>query len=220
MSSMIKGASMKDELDLYKPVGEAISLLLFPHAEVVLHDLRTGCIGAIFNNVSKRAVGDESLLDDWDKLSASQDLFPPYFKTNWDGRKMKSVTAVLKNGKGKPIGLLCINLDISKWEEMHRFILDLIKPATEMPDFLFKNDWREKINIYVSAYLKQHALRLESLSRDEKRKLLLALQKEGAFDTKNAASYIADVLQISRATVYNYLRDCSQSKLLSIFGFF
>lgn len=198
---------MIDELVRYKPIGEAISLLLFPHAEVVIHDLKTGCIGAIFNNLSKRAVGDESLLDEVKQLSDTQDVFPPYFKINWDGRKMKSVTAVLRNQHGKAIGLLCINLDISKWEEMHLFILDLIKPTTEMPDFLFKNDWREKINIYVSSYLKQHALRLESLDKTEKKKLLLSLHNEGAFDTKNAASYVADVLQISRATVYNYLKD-------------
>lgn len=197
---------MKNGLDHYRPVAEAISILLFPHAEVVLHDLKTGCIRAIFNNLSKRAVGDESLLDEIDKIANSQDVFPPYFKTNWDGRKMKSVTAVIRSQEGKPIGLMCINLDISKWEEMHHFILDMIKPATEKPDYLFKNDWREKINLYVSSYLKQHALRLESIDRTEKKKLLLALQKEGAFDTKNAASYIADVLQISRATVYNYLK--------------
>jgi predicted transcriptional regulator YheO len=205
----IKGSlvRMTNELTHYKPIAEAISLLLFPHAEVVIHDLKTGCIGAIFNNLSKRGVGDESLLDDINPLSEAQDVFPPYFKTNWDGRKMKSVTAVLKNQRGKPIGLLCINLDISKWEEMHHFILGLIKPATEMPDFLFKNDWREKINIYVSSYLNQHALRLEALDKAEKRKLLLALHKEGAFNTKNAASYVADVLQISRATVYNYLKE-------------
>ena len=198
---------MTNELKRYEPVAEAISMLLFPHAEVVLHNLKTKCIGAIFNNLSKRALGDESLVDEMHQLSDSQDVFPPYFKTNWDGRKMKSVTAVLKNQAGTPIGLLCINLDISKWEEMHHFILDMIKPALEMPDFLFKNDWREKINIYVSTYLKQHAIQLKSLDRTEKQKLLLALQKEGAFETKNAASYIADVLQISRATVYNYLKE-------------
>ncbi|MBI5345982.1 MAG: PAS domain-containing protein [Chlamydiae bacterium] len=198
---------MKDELGRYEPIAEAISILFFPNVEVVIHDLKTGCITAIFNNFSKRVIGDESLLDKMNKLSEDQEIFLPYFKTNWDGRKIKSVTAVLKNQAGKPIGLMCINLDISKWEEMHHFILDLIKPATEMPDFLFKNDWREKINIYVSTYLKQQALRLESLDRSEKQKLLLALQKEGAFETKNAASYIADVLQISRATLYNYLKE-------------
>lgn len=195
-----------NELASYKPIGEAISLLLFPHAEVVIHDLKTGCIEAIFNNLSKRTKGDESLLDEVKQLSDTQDVFPPYFKMNWDGRKIKSVTAVLRNPRSKAIGLLCINLDISKWEELHLFILDLIKPATEMPDFLFKNDWKEKINRYVSSYLKQHSLRVESLDKSEKKKLLHALYKEGAFNTKNAASYVADVLQISRATVYNYLK--------------
>ena len=199
---------MGPELEKHLSVAEAISILLFPHVEVVLHDLSTGRIGAIFNNLSKRAIGDESCLDETSKLAEFQDVFPPYFKTNWDGRKMKSVTAVLRAQKtGKAIGLLCMNLDISKWEEMHRFILDMIKPSMEMPDFLFKNDWREKINIYVSTYLKEKALRLESLNKEEKQKLLFALQKEGAFETKNAASYIADVLQISRATVYNYLKE-------------
>lgn len=198
-----------NELESYNPIAEAISLLLFPYAEVVVHNLSTGCIEAIFNNLSKRAVGDESSLDELNKLPDTQDVFPPYFKINWDGRKMKSVTAVLRNQRRKAIGLLCINLDISKWEEMHHFILDLIKPATEMPNFLFKNDWREKINMYVSSYLKQHALRIESLDKSEKKKLLIALHKEGAFNTKNAASYVADVLQISRATVYNYLKDKS-----------
>jgi predicted transcriptional regulator YheO len=197
---------MINELEHYEPIAEAISLLLFPHAEVVIHDLRTGYIGAIYNNFSKRAVGDESLLDEINQASETRDVLPPYFKTNWNGKKMKSVSAVLRNQHRKAIGLLCINLDISKWEEMHLCILDLIKPATEMPDFLFKNDWREKINTYVSSYLKQHALRVESLDKTEKKKLLFALHKEGAFNTKNGASYVADVLQISRATVYKYLK--------------
>ena len=198
---------MSSELDLYKPIAEAISLLLFPRAEVVIHDFKTGCVRAIFNNLSKRKVGDESLLDKMEKLAESQDVFPPYFKINWDGRKMKAVSVVLRDRASKAIGLLCINLDISKWEKMHQFILEIIESKIEKPDFLFKNDWREQINVYVSNYLKQKALCLESLDRSEKRKLLIELWKDGAFKTKNAASYVADVLQISRATVYNYLKE-------------
>ena len=197
---------MTSELEIYKPVAEAISLLLFPHAEVVIHEFETKCVGAVFNNLSKRKVGDASLLDEMEKLSDFQEVFPPYFKTNWDGRKMRSVSAVLRNSAGKPIGLLCINLDISKWEQMHELILGLIGSKMEQPDVLFKNDWREKINVYVSAYLKNRSLRLESLSRGEMQNLLFELKKEGAFETKNAASYVADVLQVSRATVYNYLK--------------
>ena len=198
---------MPSELEPYKPIAEAVSLLLFPHAEVVIHDFKTKCVGAIFNNLSKRKIGDESLLDEMEKLSDSQEVFPPYFKINWDGRKMKSVSAVLRSRAGKPIGLLCINLDISKWEQMHELLLGLIESKVQQPDFLFKNDWRERINVYVTTYLKNHSLCLESLDRAEKQRLLLELKKEGAFETKNAASYVADVLQISRATVYNYLKE-------------
>jgi len=197
---------MINELKRYTPVAEAISLLLAPHVEVVIHNLKTQRIEAIFNPFSKRKVGDESLLDEEVTHLGTQDLFPPYLKTNWDGRKMKSVTAVLRDQRGVAVGLMCINLDISKWEEMHHFILDLIKPATARPDFLFKNDWRESINLYVSVYLKEHSLRLESLNKEEKQQLLFALHKEGAFEPKHAASYIADVLHISRATVYKYLK--------------
>lgn len=195
------------ELDLYKPVAEAISLLLYPHAEVVIHDLKKGCIQAIFNNLSKRKKGDESSLDENDQLPGSKDVFPPYFKMNWDGRRMKAVSAVLRSRAGTPIGLLCINLDISKWEKMQQFIQELITSNIEKPEFLFKNDWREQINIFVTSYLQRKGLCLESLERNEKRELLMELWNEGAFKTKNAATYVADVLQISRATVYNYLKE-------------
>lgn len=198
---------MSSELDSYKPVAEAVSLLLFPHAEVIIHDFKTKCVGAIFNALSKRKIGDDSFLDEMENRSDIQDVFPPYFKINWDGRKMKSVSAVLKDRAGKPIGLLCINLDISKWEQMHELILSLIESKMQQPDLLFKNDWKERINVYVSTYLKNQGLRLESLDRAEKQKLLFELKKEGAFEPKNGASYVADVLQISRATVYNYLKE-------------
>ena len=199
---------MSEELKPYRPVAEAISLLLSPHVEVIIHDFKTKSVEAIFNNLSKRKIGDESLLSELE-IDSNQEVFPPYFKINWDGRKMKSVSALLKNQSGQAIGLLCINLDISKWEFIQHFILDLIQSKIEQPDCLFKNDWREKINIYVSMYLKNNGLCLESLDRSEKRKLLHELFKEGAFETKNGASYVANVLKISRATVYNYLKETS-----------
>jgi predicted transcriptional regulator YheO len=199
---------MNAGLEQYLPLAETISMLFFPHVEVVLHDLSNGCIGAIFNNLSKRSVGEESLLDEVSTFSQLQDIFPPYLKMNWDGRKMKSVSTVLRDSKtNAPIGLLCMNLDISQWEKMHQLIGSFIRPVINPPEVLFKNDWKEKINIYVSTYLKKHSMHLEFLNKSEKKQLLIALRNEGAFETKNAASYIADVLQISRATVYNYLKD-------------
>lgn len=197
---------MKKEFIPYLPIAEAICQLLYPHAEVVIHDIKTDSIAAIFNNFSKRKVGDESLLEETKNSEEYPDVFSPYFKINWDGKKIRATSATLRNKEGKVIGLLCINLDVSKWEEMHQFISQLIQPISQkQPEILFKDDWREKINVYVSAYLKQEGISLQALTRDAKKELILALHREGAFKAKNAASYIADVLKLSRATVYNYL---------------
>jgi D-arginine utilization repressor len=195
------------DLNSYCSIAEAISLLFYPYAEVVLHDLKSGRVAAIYNNFSKRKVGDESLLEEIEATNEFPDIFPVYLKTNWDGRKIKSISATLRDQKGKAIGLLCINLDLSKWDELHHFLGSWLNNVTQsQPAELFKDDWREKINSYVSAYLSQEGTSLKLLNKTNKKALVLALHKEGAFKAKNAANYVADVLNLSRATIYNYLK--------------
>lgn len=192
----------------YFSVAQAITALLHPHAEVVIHDLKTGQIAAIYNSFSKRKVGDESLIEELPDYDSLPDIFPIYTKVNWDGKKLKSTTATLRDKNSTPIGLLCINLDVSKWEEF-RHILDQwsnIPSYQNQPEVLFKDDWREKINLYVSDYLTKEGLTFKMLSKEKKRDLIQVLHREGAFKAKNAANYVADVLDLSRATVYNYLR--------------
>lgn len=194
--------------DPYLSTAQAITLLLHPYAEVVLHDIKTGRIAAIFNSFSKRKVGDESLIEEISDENYLQDVFPIYTKTNWDGRTLKSSTAILRDKNKKAIGLMCINLDISKWEEF-RHLLEKWTNSSQInhqPQMLFKDDWREKINCYVSDYLRNEGISLKLLSKEKKQALVKALFREGAFQAKNSASYIADVLDLSRATVYNYLR--------------
>ena len=194
-------------LSSYFSTAEAISLLFYPHAEVVLHDLNSGHIAAIYNNFSKRKIGDESLLEEIEDCKEFPNVFPVYLKTNCDGRKIKSISSTLRDRKGKAIGLLCINLDLSKWEELHHFLGGWLNNVTQsQPAELFKDDWREKINSYVSAYLAREGTTLKRLNKEKKKALVLALHKEGAFKAKNAANYVAEVLDLSRATIYNYLK--------------
>lgn len=196
------------DLTIYFSVAQAISVLLHPYGEVVIHDLKSGQIVAIFNNFSKRKVGDESLIEELEDYEELPDVFPVYSKMNWNGKRMKSSTATLRDKKGTPIGLLCINLDISKWEEVHHLLGEWLGNVgnQNQPEILFKDDWREKINVYVYEYLKKEGLTLKALSKEKKRELVNVLYQEGAFKAKHAASYVAEVLDLSRATIYNYLR--------------
>lgn len=190
----------------YLSVAQAITILLHPHAEVVIHDLKTGKIAAIYNSFSKRNAGDESLIEELKDYASLPDVFPAYSKTNWDGKKLKSSTATLRDKNKTPIGLLCINLDVSKWEEFRHFLDQWSNIQSYQPEILFRDDWKEKINLYVSGYLKKEETTLKMLDKRKKQDLIQALHREGAFEAKNAAIYVAEVLNLSRATIYNYLR--------------
>ena len=194
-------------LDSYIPIAQSIVALLQPYAEAVIHDLKTHTNYAIFNAYSRRKAGDDSLLEKEIHQARLPDYFDPYLKTNWDGKRLKSVTSTLRDAKGKPIGLLCINLDISKWEEFHFLFEQFIAKPKELPKELFVEDWKEKISLYIHNRLKAKQLSLEHLTRAQKIALIADLHADGAFDGKNAAAYVGSVLGLSRATVYKYLNE-------------
>lgn len=192
----------------YIPTAKAVSELLHPYAEVIIHDFKTKKIVAIFNGFSKREVGDESLLEEDFDYKKIDEVLGPYPKMNWDGRSLKSVTSILYNAHHEAIGLMCINLDISAFDHLEKFVQSFLKinAMKEQPLPLFKNDWREKINQYIGQFAKERTKSISALSKLEQVDLVHQLQQDGAFEEKNAAQYISSVLGISRASVYNYLR--------------
>jgi D-arginine utilization repressor len=191
----------------YSPVCDAIAELLSPHAEVVLHDLAQERIAYIANSFSKRRAGDSSLTDPEFTPSLTGDVIGPYPKTNWDGRSLKSITAVLRDGKRRPIGLLCVNYDVSAVAgalEQLTQLLVMPKPAA-VNKALLSQDWREGVNATVGAYLKRRKTTLAGLTSSELDELIGLLDAQGIFDVRKAISYVTEVLDLSRANVYKRL---------------
>lgn len=197
---------MKHAIKVFLPTAEAIQRLLYPFAEVVVHDIKQNQVVAIYNPFSKRRVGDSSMLSK-EEMDMLEDCIGPYEKLNWDGRKLKSVSSVIKDDNNKAVGLLCINLDISKLNKINDSIAEFInlEKLIPQPTPLFKDDWQEKINKYIHIYLNEQHITLDSINRSEKKLLIEHLYEIGAFSAKKSAIYIAQVLGVSKATVYNYL---------------
>jgi D-arginine utilization repressor len=200
---------MKKAIKSFLPIAEAIQRLLHPHAEVVVHDIKQNQIVAIFHPFSKRRIGDSSLFTKEEEMAKLEDCVGPYEKLNCDGRKLKSVSSIIRDENNKAVGMLCINLDVSKLEEFNNLITAFISSEkfSPQPAPLFQDDWQERINKYIHAYLIEHHLTLELLNRSEKKELIEHLNEVGAFSAKNAALYIAQIIGVSRATIYNYLSD-------------
>ena len=196
-------------LDTFRAIADAIATLFFPHAEVVLHDLRTQKVDYIANNISKREIGDDAALEDLLSEGIDERNIGPYEKLNWDGQKIRSVSTVLRDGHGVPIAVLCINLNISLFESARQALELFLAPGRliPQPDALFRDDWQERINTFLHNWLRQRQLGLNLLTREHKRELVEALHAEGAFKGKSAANYVANVLNMGRATVYKHLKE-------------
>ena len=98
-------------LQNFRAIADAIATLFFPHAEVVLHDLRTQKVDYIANNLSKRAIGDDSALEDMLSDDIREVNIGPYEKLNWDGQKIRSLSTVLRDHKGRPLAVLLMDID-------------------------------------------------------------------------------------------------------------
>lgn len=198
-------------LSRYQSIADAIATLFYPYAEVVLHDLATQSVAYIANNFSKRELGDDSGLDELENTPDAT-VIGPYEKLNWDGRKLRSISVVLRDDAGAVLGMMCVNLDISVFEGA-RAALDLFLSGSKLvaqPALLFEDDWQERINRFIHGWLQQRQLGLSILNREHKRELVEALLHEGAFRGKNAANYVANVLGMGRATVFKHLKELKE----------
>ena len=179
---------------------------MHPYAEVVVHDVTHNRIAAIFNAYSERVVGDPSGIEDLEAIVAGAPVNGPFLSRSLDGRDVKYVSTVLRDPDGEPVGLMCINLEVTSLLHLlstgRRF---LAVESSDSFDALFADDWQARIDVFVRRYLEERLLRLDQLKRRQRVELVASLKEAGAFQAKAAANYVANVLGVSRSTVYNYL---------------
>jgi predicted transcriptional regulator YheO len=199
----------------FKTLVEAIANIFGPHCEVVLHslqDLSNSVVHIANNHVSGRKVG--SPMTDFgieifkNANKTKSDTIGPYICKLDDGRILRCVTTVIRNSAGKPIGMLCINIDLSaplldflnefnsENSNKHNDIVehfafspeDLILRALDMA--------RREVNMNT---------KLSATERNQR--IVFELNRKGMFDVKGAVDIVAKESGISRYTVYNYLRE-------------
>ena len=192
-------------------VAETFARLLHPHAEVVLHDLATRKIDKIWNPFSVRKPGEPSDLDDIDPDIAEEDVIGPYEKASPKGARLKSISMILRNEAGIARYMLCINVDVSQFDAAAKLLQGFAAGSESRPEWMFRQDIREQINLQIAEYLKRHNLAIPSLDQAGRVDLIAHLDQCGAFQTRRAVDHIAAALDLSRTTVYVLLRQARES---------
>ena len=217
---------MYKSLEPYAKIVYFLSAALGDNCEIALHDLTSKDqeIVAISNNpISGREVGAKlsnlSLHYLEEKQYLNHDYVMNYKTVGNDGKLMRAATYFIKEeGREMPVGMLCINVNISDLEYLTSTIKKILG-IKEEKDIEFKMDnpveilsspLDEMIDMYIKECLEKMGFPsyflAERLNVDEKIKVVKYLQEKGTFKVKGAIVLVAEKLAVSEPTVYRYLK--------------
>ena len=199
------------------PIVRGLAEMFGPDCEVVLHDVRRlpHSIVAIENgDVTGRTVGDvptDRMLRSLRNLEETQDV--RLYVTSHDGKILKSLAVTLRDEDGAPYGLLGLNHDISEVVQAQRTLANftsvgrLGSEAGPEAGEIFAGDIRDVVSGMVTKILGEMGKTPAAMTREEKMEVVKRLEERGAFLVKRSAEQVAEALDLSRYTIFAYLKE-------------
>ena len=196
-------------------LAKGIAALFGSNCEVAVHDLTNGyenTLVAIENShVTGRHIGDDAseiaLQAIRNKEVPMQDRYA-YFTRTKAGRMLKSSSMYIKDEKGKVIGLLGINYDITDLlmaKSAIKAVTSLETPE-EAPDIeTIATNVTDLLEQLIEEADKRIGKPVAMMTKEDKTQAIHMLNERGAFLIKKAGDKITRHYDISKYTLYNYL---------------
>lgn len=200
--------------DHYLRIAEVLGKMFAPYLEVIVHDLRmpVQSIIAIYNgHITGRKVGGPTTDLGFRRVEGGvPDLIINYKNKNDRGLSLKSSSLAIRNQKGELIGSLCLNLNMSVFQEIGNVINKLME--TEINPFIYGQEVfhsktpEDEIVEAINEIALNYSMNAINLSRDDKIRIISELYQRKDFNKKSAVSIVAKNLKLSNPTVYKYLK--------------
>ena len=199
------------------PLVQGLAEMFGSDCEVVLHDVGRlpHSIVAIENgHVTGRTVGDVPTDLMLRSLRQASEGGPDVrlYVTSSDGKVLKSLAVTLRDADGSVFGILGLNYDVSGVVQSQRTLANLTAigrlggeagPSEE----IFAGDIRDVLAGMVTKILNEMGKTPAAMTRDEKMEVVKRLEERGAFLVKRSAEQIAEALDLSRYTIFSYLKE-------------
>jgi predicted transcriptional regulator YheO len=206
----------------YLPMLDFLAAVMGKDAEIVLHDVShmDNSVVAIRNgHVSGREVGapttNLALKLIKNGKYGDSDFLSNYKGQADDGKTLRSSTYFIRDNRKKLIGMLCINIDTSRFEQFRDFLEGIVgfpeNPVgannAEKDTVIehFSNSVEAVAFESIDSVLKERNISPKRMSQDEKIDVIKDLNKSGVFLLKGSVSEVAARLKVSEATIYRYL---------------
>ncbi|WP_124057639.1 helix-turn-helix transcriptional regulator [Vaginisenegalia massiliensis] len=222
----------KYRLENYINLTKFLGATLGPNYEIILHILEgnESHIASIVNNHISGRTTDSPLTGFALELMRNKAYYDNDYIANYKA-KVKGHDAILgstfylKDEEGNLEGMLCINNDYSKYQQLSKDIMNLINsqaPVTssgpgEIPQFhtegqaegeeefveILSNSMKDIIGEVIDPDILEGTL---SLSQEAKIDIVEKLERKGIFQLKGAVSQVAEMLNVSEPSIYRYLK--------------
>lgn len=194
----------------------ALGNLLGEKCEVVLHDVRTpesSIVAIVHGDITGRKVGDPSTNLG---LPVINNPFGDYDQYNYrsktrTGKTLKSSSIYFKDPSGRIFAAMCINYDISEMMIAANVLRDFTATGNQIEEH-FATDINEVITRILDETVEATGNGLLLGDKDERLKLIRALDDKGVFSVKGTIDRVAKLLGVSRVTVYGYLSEVQAMK--------
>jgi len=150
-------------------------------------------------------------------LFNDNDFVANYQTESKDGKKLKSTTIFIRDKNKKIVGFLCINFNLEPLMNISREIDEFCHIKNnfqEKEDLLqekkeetFSDSLDELMEKCFSKAQQKIGKNINKMQKDDKIEMVRYLQKHGIFLVKDAIDRIAEKLNVSRFTIYNYLAE-------------
>lgn len=94
-------------------------------------------------------------------------------------------------------------------DSFHHLIKQLQSYAKVSSEDSSTATWQNQVDDSIQHFLDERQQTLESATRVHKRELIAHLESKGFLSYQQSSSYLAKVLNLSRATIYNYLKEAN-----------
>ncbi|OIN03826.1 helix-turn-helix transcriptional regulator [Oceanisphaera psychrotolerans] len=214
-NSATKSSSSQQErqlLDLYGSLVEGLAEMFGKHCEVVLHSLEDpdhSVLKIVNGGLSGRQVGapmseqTQQLLHELERQGVAQTRFTQ----SRIGTPVKSSTQLLRNLQGETIGLLCINLHLgAPFHELMADFMPKVAERAEVSPENFNNNVEELVTLTVERTIEAINADAQVANNAKNKQIVTILFEKGIFDIKDAIAMVSEKLNISKHTVYLYIR--------------
>ncbi len=208
-------------LKSYEAVVDGLAMLIGGHCEIVLHaleDLNRLAVRIANGEHTGRKVGspitDLALRMLHDMAGDSKSMSKAYFTRAKSSALMKSVTIAIRNREQRVIGLLYINmnLDVPFSQIMQTFMPLETQEVPSSVNFVSTVD--DLVAQTLSFTLEEVNTDRNVANNAKNRQVVLNLCEKGISDIRDTINQAADRLNISKHTVYLYIRQFKNGDLL------